>query len=195
MMEVKIIRIITLAAFVLFPHISHGEYSPDEKHDFHVLLSRLLAVNSDIYTYTGKDGEQHTDSLRLFKELERIYIKNIKPDLDDEKFSVKRLKMVMYFSFYADVHNSAAIQEYLAADLMPIFEHNKETFSRILAELPFLLPSNCERLSAFFGNEGENEGEEVSFIANNKELLSRHLSTDQLAACIGYFEKPDHSIE
>ena len=145
--------------------------------------------------YTGKDGEQHTDSLRLFKEVERIYIKNIEPDLDDEKFSVKRLKMVMYFSFYADVHNSAAIQEYLAADLMPIFENNKETFSGILAELPFLLPSNCERLSAFFGNEGENEGEEVSFIANNKELLSRHLSTDQLAACIGYFEKPDHSIE
>ena len=188
----KIFKTLTLVAFIVFPYISHGEYSSDEKHDFYMLLSALLEVNSNIYTYIGKDGEIHVDYLKRFKEMERIYIKNVGPDLDDDKFSVKRLKTIMYFSFYADVSNSAAIQEYLASDLMPIFENNKEAFSKILSELPFLLPSNCERLSAFFGNEGRNRGEEESFIANNKERLSRHLNDDQLTSCIGYFKNLDH---
>ena len=166
--------------------INAQDNSSDEQQDFYVLLSNLLKLNSMDYTYTDSDGKKHPDRLKAFKDLERIYIKNIEADMPNEMFSSKRLKIVMYFSYYSKISNSAALLEYLAADLKPIYSANKETFLEILRELPFLLPSNCERLGAYFGHEGKNEEKEKQFVKNNKSIFSKYLGVEQASQCIKY---------
>jgi hypothetical protein len=160
----------------------------NEEHDYHVLLSSLLNVNEDNFTYLDENGIKQPDSLKLFKELERIYSRNIKPDLPNEQFSKEKLKVIMYFSFYAHENNSAAFQEYLAEDLMPIYLNNMISFSEVLKELPFLIDSNCNRLNAYFGHEGKNKDKKNNFIANKIKLLSQNLTNDQNKKCIGNFK-------
>ncbi len=167
-------------------HATNPEY--DEKHDYHILLSSLLNVNEDNFTYLDENGMKQPDSLKLFKELERIYSRNIKPDLPNEQFSKEKLKVIMYFSFYAHENNSAAFQEYLAEDLMPIYLNNMDSFSAVMKELPFLIDSNCNRLNAYFGHEGKNEDKKNSFIANKIKLLSKNLTNDQYKKCVSNFK-------
>jgi len=159
----------------------------DEAEDFHLLLSSLLAINAEQFSYTDDQGKTRSDPLKQFKALENIYIKNIKPDLKNNKFSEKQLKIVLFFSFYAINRNSAAFREYLAADLMPIYLENTDSFLEILSELPFLIESNCDRLNAYFGFEGKHLGEKDQFIKNNEPKFQQHLGEVQMELCFGNF--------
>ncbi len=98
----------------------------------------------------------------------------------------------MFYSFYSFVNNSAAFQEYLATDLMPIYIKNSDAFLRILNELPFLIQSNCNRLDAFFGFEGKNLDKKSNFIKQNFKLFKKYLNSGQYELCISSFnEKPN----
>ncbi len=185
--NMKYLLVYSLIFLFSCSNINATETSLNEEHDFHTLLSNLLKVNQDKYTYLDQSGKKHPDSLKMFKELERIYIKNIEPDLEGGKFSPKRLKIIMYFSFYSYVNKSSAFQGYLASDLMPIYTDNNKIFLQILKEFPFLIPSNCNRLNAYFGHEGNNEDKKPSFIIANKKLLSQYLSDDQYNLCMRSF--------
>ncbi|MCP4471177.1 MAG: hypothetical protein GY815_10905, partial [Gammaproteobacteria bacterium] len=138
--------------------------------EYSILLSSLLNVNEGVFTYIDEKGNKQPDELKKFKELERIYIKNISPDLTNNKFSNKRLKIIMFYSFYSFEKKSAAFQEYLAADLMPIYISNPDSFLKILNELPFLIKSNCNRLNANFGFEGKNTYNKSNFLKQNTNL-------------------------
>jgi len=177
--------------FLLFAcsSINASENAHGEEKDFYILLSNLLGVNKSQYTYVDAQGNKRPNLLEQFKELEKIYIKNIEPDLAADKFSPKRLKIVMFFSFYSHEKKSAAFQEYLAADLMPIYIRNQITFMEILKELPFLVQSNCDRLSSFFGFEGKNNDKKPSFIEKNKKIFNKYLTNDQVKLCISSFSE------
>jgi len=167
--------------------INASENTDTGEGDFDILLSNLLNVNQHRHTYIDEQGNKQANSLGRFKELERVYIKNIEPDLKDDKFSLKRLKTVMFFSFYADKKKSAAFQEYLATDLMPIYTHNQISFMKTLKELPFLIPSNCDRLNAFFGFEGKNDNKKQGFIEKNQNIFTKYLTNEQAKLCISKF--------
>ncbi len=157
--------------------------------DFDILLSNLLKVNQHRHTYIDEQGNKQANALGRFKELEQVYIKHIEPDLKGNKFSPKQLKTVMFFSFYADEKKSAAFQEYLATDLMPIYTHNQMSFMKTLKELPFLIPSNCDRLNAFFGFEGKNDNKKRAFIEKNQNIFTKYLTNEQAKLCISKFGK------
>ena len=158
-----------------------------EHFDFYVLMSELLNINNNRYQYKDKDGHLLNDSLRMFKELEATYIKYIDPDLENNRFSNKRLKIVAFFSFYAYHRNSAAINEYLASDLVPIYAQNRSQFLEILSELPFLIVPNCNRLNAYFGFEGKNMEGKPKFLSDNEQLIKSSLS-DQARLCLNEFK-------
>jgi len=158
------------------------------QHDYYVLMSELLDINNDRYQYKDDTGRLKNDSLRQFKELESIYIENIEPDLESHRFSEKRLKFVMFFSFYAYQRNSAAINEYLATDLIPIYNQNRDLFLKALNELPFLVTPNCNRLNAYFGFEGKNMEKKENFIKNNEQIIKSTLTNKNSKLCLNEFK-------
>lgn len=177
---------------ILLTACSNSNASEPRHDEYSILLSSLLNINEEKYTYVDEKGKNQPDSLKKFKELERIYINNITPDLANDKFSNKRLKIIMFYSFYSLTNNSAAFQEYLATDLMPIYSDNSDVFLRILNELPFLIQSNCNRLDAFFGFEGKNLDKKSNFIKQNFKHFNNHLNSDQYELCTSSFnEKPN----
>jgi hypothetical protein len=183
-------HLILFSAWLLLAssNINASNQTYSEENDYHTLLSSLLSVNENKYTYLDANGENKPDSLKLFKELDRIYSRNIEPDQPNGKTNKKRLKVIMYFSFYAQVKNSGAFQEYLAEDLMPIFLNNMDSFSATMKELPFLIDSNCNRLNAYFGHEGKNEEKKHDFVNHNFKALTQHLNEDQRTVCMSNFE-------
>jgi len=159
------------------------------------IKTSLLDLKEDKYTYIDKKGKIHSDSLKRFKELERIYIKNIEPDLPNKKFSNARLKIIMFYAFYAHEKRSGAFQEYLASDLMPIYIENKDAFLDILKQLPFLTLSNCNRLNAYFGFEGKNIENKSIFMKQNKVYLKNILNAKQYKTCVDSFNDMEQSSE
>ncbi|BFM10709.1 hypothetical protein R50072_08620 [Simiduia litorea] len=176
-----------LVVLVACASIDAAEQPSGDTQDFYLLLSGLLNVNQDEYVFIDSSGKTAVDELKMFKALEQIYITNIEPDLNDNSFSVERLKLVMFFAFYAEQRNASAFQEYLAADLMPIYLGNKNTFVKILKELPFLTAANCARLNAYFGHEGMNEDKKPDFIKTNKALFQQTLESTQYSQCMTFF--------
>jgi len=184
----KYLITLSLLTLIACSNIHAIDTAHDEKHDYHILMSSLLNVNEDKYTYIDEKGLQRSDSLKLFKELEQIYSRNIEPDLPNGKTSKKKLKVVMYFSFYAQAKNSGAFQEYLAEDLMPIYLNNMNSFSAVMKELPFLIDSNCNRLNAYFGHEGKNKEKKQDFVNNEAQVITQYLNEEQRTLCISNFE-------
>lgn len=183
-------HLIVLSTFLLMAcsNINASNQTHSEENDYHNLLSSLLNVNENKYTYSDDNGVKQPDSLKLFKELERIYSRNIEPDQPNGQTSEKRLKVIMYFSFYAQAKNSGAFQEYLAEDLMPLYLNNMDSFSAVMKELPFLIDSNCNRLNAYFGHEGKNEEKKHDFVNHNAQKLTQYLSGDQKKVCMSNFD-------
>lgn len=186
---VKFMKYTIIIWLVLLSACSNLKASEVNDDEYLILLSSLLNVNEEVFTYIDEEGKRQPDALKKFKELERIYIKNIDPDLANKKFSDKRLKIIMFYSFYSFVNKSAAFQEYLAADLMPIYINNSDSFLKILNELPFLIQSNCNRLNAYFGFEGKNIGKQSNFLKQNTNLFRNYLIPEQYELCLSNFNK------
>ena len=155
-----------------------------EANDYYVLMSNLLRVNEDRFSYVDAKGIKQIDELKKFKQLEQLYIKYIEPDLDNKKFSQKQLKTVMFLSYYAQQHQVSALLEYLAADLMPVYMGNSKKFLQILNELPFLVPANCNRLNAYFGFEGKNAVLKSGFIKTSQKLWGHTLDSHVESVCL-----------
>ncbi len=166
--------------------MSASEPLKSEKDDYYVLFSVLLGINEDRFTYTDSEGKLHSDQLKLFKELEKIYARYIEPQ-EGGAYSQEQIKVIMFFSFYAVNRNSGALSEYLASDLKPIYSKNKLMFLEMMGELPFLIPSVCNRLNAYFGFEGRNIAGKENFIRNNKTYFETHFPSDYAQKCINQF--------
>ena len=188
--------IILVVLLTACSNINATESNHNEENEYSILLSSILNINNVKYTYIDEKGKKQPDSLKKFKELERIYIKNIKPDLPNNKLSMKHLKIIMFYAFYAHEKKSGAFQEYLASDLMPIYIKNKNNFLKTLKQLPFLTSSSCNRLNAYFGFEGKNTGGKPNFIKLNNELFKNNMNANQYKICIKNFtENPNKSLK
>lgn len=182
-----------LSFFILFATITscsnkiHSQQSVNNVNDFDVLLASLLDENKQRFTYIDSHGNEKYDELKEFKALESIYIKNSINDENKGNLSERQLKVMMFYSFYSQEKKSAAFQEYLASDLMPIYLNNKVKFLKLLKRLPFLIQANCNRLNAFFGFEGKNQQEKPQFLKDNKSLFSKYLNKKQLEICLSNF--------
>lgn len=186
---VSTMKSIVLILLIVISACSSINASEKYQNEYSTLLSSLLNINEGKYTFIDAKGKEQPDALKIFKELERIYIKSIKPDLTNNKFSTKRLKIVMFYAFYAHEKKSGAFQEYLASDLMPIYIENKDEFLQILKQLPFLTLSNCNRLNAYFGFEGKNIGNKSIFLKQNRAYFKNNLNTKQYEICIDRFNE------
>ena len=165
-----------------------GDEKRTEVNELELITSSLLNENTSRYTYRNSNGELVFDELKEFKALETIYIKNFDMFKLNRTLTPSQLKTIMFFAFYSKERNSAAFQEYLAADLMPIFLENKKTFLKVLNSFPFLINSNCNRLNAFFGFEGENADKKMNFKQSNKALFSKVLNQGQFEQCWSSFQ-------
>ncbi|MGI1679493.1 MAG: hypothetical protein K6L75_12210 [Cellvibrionaceae bacterium] len=165
---------------------SYSFESQNEKYSYYAILSHLLNINNDRYQYTDSEGIKRTDELKSFKELEAIYITAIKPDIENSRYSIKQLKIIMLLAFYAEERNSAALNEYLASDLMPIYQSNPNDFLNALKDTSFLIASNCSRLNAFFTSEENSENKSI-FLDTNKILINEILANNS-SQCLSAFD-------
>lgn len=187
--QVNVMRILSLLIIGLLAACSSlNENGSKESDDLYILTSSLLAINNDRNTYIDKEGVKKADSLKNFKELEEIYIKYIESDFSHASLGKKRLKIVMLFSFYAHERNSAAISEYLAADLTPIFLAHHEQFIKVLSELPFLIKSNCRSLSSGIGFEGSSGITKNDFKEKFLPVFKSLLNESQVQQCFAEFD-------
>ena len=168
--------------------LSVSESDRIEKDDYYAIFSSLLGINENRFTYTDSEGIKYSDQLKLFKELEEIYIRYIEPQ-EDGSYSQEQMKVIMFFAFYAKTRGSGAFSEYLASDLNPIYSKNRLMFLELMGELPFLIPSVCDRLNVFFGFEGKNISGKESFVQTNKALFETHLSKEQAESCLTQLSK------
>lgn len=159
-----------------------------EKEDYFTIMSSLLGINKNRFTYTDQNGAEQPDQLKLYKELEKVYVRNRENSVDG-KYSHKQLKVLMLFAFYAESRNSGAFSENLASDLMPIYLNNKTAFLASLHELPFLIPPVCDRMNAFFGFEGKNASQKEGFIKENFPAFKAQLTVEQAEICFAQFER------
>lgn len=153
-----------------------------------ILLSQLLNTHHNRHQYVDSAGRSHFDELSAFKELARLYAKTVDKKNQDGQMADGDLKRIMFFAFYAKVHNNAAINESLSRDLMPIYLSNRGSFISLLAELPFLIASNCERLAANARYSNNPEQLNLKFIENNKTQLLQSLKPYNTMQCLEQFK-------
>jgi hypothetical protein len=165
------------------------ESSDNEEYDYYVIFSNLLGINESRFSYTDSNGKSHSDQLKLFKELEDIYLKYAKNGHDNGIYTKEQIKVIMLFAFYAENRNSGAFNEYLASDLKPIYSKNQQAFLDSMVELPFLISPTCNRLNAFFGFEGKNVSGKEAFIKENEANFEKYLNNTQVKACLSQFSK------
>ena len=158
-----------------------------EEYDYYALLSHLLSINEDRHTYVDENGIRQHDELKAFKEIDSLYSRYVHRHGDKGELTEEQAKVIMFLAFYSVNRNSAAVNEYLASDFKPIFDRNMSLFINSMAELPFLIPSACNRLNANFGFEGENVKGKSHFVTNLKDLLSEYLSEPQVEECLEEF--------
>lgn len=168
-------------------NLTTGNSIPTEKEDYYVILSSLLKVNDDRFTYIDAEGKTQKDKLKAFQQLEKIYIRYVE-DPESKEYTQEQLKIIMFFAFYASEVNSGAFREYLAADLNPIYSANTPLFLEIMAEQSFLIEPVCDRLNAFFGFEGKNASSKADFLENNTVLFKEYFSKNQTEACLAQFQ-------
>lgn len=159
-----------------------------EKDDIYALFSSLLSINENRLTYTDTKGNTHADQLALFQEMENIYARNITPQ-QNGTYNTEQVKVIMFFTFYAMNRNAAAFNEFLASDLQPIYAQNTPMFLSVMRELPFLIPSVCERLNAFFGFEGNEKPSKQGFITQAKIDFETYLTHAQINTCLAQFNE------
>lgn len=156
---------------------------------YQLLLASLLDdVDVNHFSYTDQQGVKKFDQLKHFKALEQVYISSIERKTSHTRLTTDQLKILLFFSFYAEQKNSAAFLEYLAADLMPAYKMQTQEFLKLLNNYSFLVRPNCRRLNAYFGFEGKNLTEKPSFISSNRDLILENLSIKNAKKCLYEFE-------
>lgn len=184
--------VFTISILLLFTTAcqqSHLAYSKVSNFsDNEILLSALLDENKSRFTYMDSSENLRFDELKEFKALESIYIKNIEPINGKTGLNEKQIKTIMFFAFYAKEKNSAAFQEYLASDLLPLYLKNTKIFLDILNRFPFLIEANCARLNAYFDFEGQQKHNKTDFLKVNKPVFSRRLNSVNLKTCYEHFD-------
>ena len=152
---------------------------------YQLLLASLLdEVDSEHFSYIDQQGIKKFDQLKHFKALEKVYISSIEKKPNHKSLTTDQLKMLLFFSFYAEQKNSAAFLEYLATDLMPVYKTHSQEFLKLLNNYSFLVRSNCRRLNAYFGFEGKNLTEKPSFLSANRDLILQNLSNKNAKNCL-----------
>ncbi|TQV76402.1 hypothetical protein FLL45_00085 [Aliikangiella marina] len=164
-----------------------SETNQSQLNDYEILLSALVDDNKKRFTYTDAEGNQKFDELKEFKALESIYIKNIEMKDANGQLSEKNLKAIMFFAFYAKERNSAAFQEYLATDLLPLYLKNRKAFLVVLEQSPFLIDANCSRLNAYFSFEDQQKINRNDFLQDNQPIFSRELTPENSNRCLKHF--------
>lgn len=158
-----------------------------QQEDFYQLFSLLIKAPIAETTFTTADGTLKYDELKAFKLLDELYAKYAKPEVTDKRYSSHQLKVIAFFSHLADQHNNAALNEYLASDLLPIYKTNPGRFLSVLAELPYLVPSNCDRINAYFGFEGEHLNEKSEFLETHTPKIKKSLGPALAEVCLSKF--------
>ncbi len=152
---------------------------------YQLLLASLLDdVDSAHFSYINQQGIEKFDKLKHFKALEQVYISSIENKPNHKSLTTDQLKILLFFSFYAEQKNSAAFLEYLAADLMPVYKTQTKEFLKLLNNYSFLVKPNCGRLNAYFGFEGKNRSEKTSFLSTNSDLILEYLSSENAKICL-----------
>lgn len=150
----------------------------------HALVSALLGIDADRHYWTDDQGKRYPDELAAYKELEKIYLTLLHSARSASEQQAEALKLIMFFSFYAQSRNSAAFNESLASDLRPLFDSDPNAFLDALAETPFASEAVCNRLHAWFGFEDQPAAGRAAFLESNRELIRSRLPASGAASCL-----------
>lgn len=147
-----------------------------------ILLHAYLGLSHPLNIETLATGEEYVDELKEFKQLEKLYMLNVEPA--SGSFSKKNLAILMFFAAYASDRNNAAFNEYLAADLTPVFKEVPERFLSQLANIPSVTEMVCDRLAAYYSSEAAESKDINEFVARYKSQFQSYLTADQYKICL-----------
>lgn len=161
--------------------------SDEERHDYHQLLSLIIKAKTPETSFQNADGTLDYDELKAFKLLDNLYKEYTTPKTSDGSYTNNQLRVIAFLSHLAHQQNNAALNEYLASDLLPIYRKSPQQFLAVLTDLPYLAPENCERISAYFEFEGNRAKEKAEFLDINTKTIEEILGSDLAKECLSHF--------
>lgn len=78
----------------------------------------------------------------------------------------------------------AGLMQSYAADMLPLYRQQPEAFLAALSDAPWLAPSACHHLSAYFGSEDRPEKDRATFLKNEAARISDVLPKPVAGVCL-----------
>lgn len=104
------------------------------------------------------------------------------------------LRRYLLVGFVGWARADAGITQAATSDLMSLYQRRRDDVLRVLGELPFLAPSTCYYLGAYFGFEDRNREGKDRFWDDNRAGLGRALGPFGLARCSEAFRGPRRGL-
>lgn len=175
-----------LAVLLVFQgHPATAGIEPDDAAE---ILNYLLDMQSAAHRRIDVQGESVYDTLKAYQAWQALYVKYAQLDVDPAGFREDDLRIYLLIGMVARLKLDAAISEAFTSDLMGIYENHPELTLGILKQLPFLIPSTCRYLNAYFGFEDRNSDRKPQFLKENAERIERALAPADAQRCLGYFD-------
>lgn len=143
-----------------------------------LLVSKLLRVPDP--TFVRAEGY---DALGELKSWEALYARTLARARTEAGRSDESLRRFLMLGFVARARADAAMSESATTDLMPLYLSRRNEVLRILLELPFLAPSTCYYLGAFFGFEDQSAADKEPFLEENRPVIERSLGPQEASIC------------
>lgn len=84
----------------------------------------------------------------------------------------------------------AGLTQSYAADMLPLYRQQPDAILLVLTDAPWLAPSTCHHLSAYFGSEDRPEDGRAPFLASETPRIAKALPEPVASACLEALATP-----
>jgi hypothetical protein len=144
-----------------------------------LLVSTLLNISQPVFI---KDGVY--DGLTAYKAWGDLYERTLNQARTGSVKDDSSLRRFLFLGFIAGARTQAATSEAFTSDLMSLYRQRPEQILIVLRDLPFLVPTTCHYLGAYFGFEDREPEGKPGFLKENRERIQSLLHKSEAAMCL-----------
>ncbi|GJL49587.1 MAG: hypothetical protein NPIRA01_08140 [Nitrospirales bacterium] len=161
----------------------------DNFHDDSAFLIRtLLNIENSALMENGQ-----YNGLKEYKAWGALYERYHESAQSKSDLHSEGLKVFLFIGYVAHARLQAATSESFTSDLMPIYLTRQDSLWEILRENPFLVPSTCHYLGAFFGFEERHVEGKPAFLSETRPIIKQALPHKEAELCIKRLEEAKNS--
>lgn len=144
---------------------------PLSENEAYVLLDHLLGLSA---VSSNKAVE-----LQRYKQWANLHARLMR----ESKFNKDQMKIYLFALFIAEQRVKVDSLEEMAKEIVPIFTKQPEVMLAVLKEVPFLLPSTCNRIGTHF-ELFSSERDKQKFLTSYEKMINDKLGKEHAVACL-----------